>query len=113
MLYEAGVLTGSGAFGAFLPGHAPEPRGGGGDRRARGDTGVQGALQPDCRPERRADFSKVRFPRSFYLERYDSDGALMGIGSGFFHFARRRDCRYELPCDRRRVSAVIVTAVGE
>jgi S1-C subfamily serine protease len=111
MLYEAGVLTGSGAFGAFCPDTL----------LSRAEAAAIVARAADTAFRERfsltADLSGEQIFQKcasavFYLERYDSDGALMGIGSGFF-ISRDGLAVTNYHVIDGASSAVIVTADGE
>jgi hypothetical protein len=82
-LYRAGVLTGCDSFGTFRPD--------GQLTRAEASAVIARAASAEFRkaltlPRELSgeDIYKKCAPAVFYLERYDSEGVLLGIGSGFF-----------------------------
>ncbi|SHI10614.1 S-layer homology domain-containing protein [Sporobacter termitidis DSM 10068] len=82
-LYRAGVLTGCDSFGTFRP-DAPLSRAEAAAIAARAaDKGFRKSLTLPV-PLSGADIYSKCAPAVFYLERYDSEGVLIGIGSGFF-----------------------------
>ena len=83
ILYRAGVLTGCDSFGTFRP-HEPL-------NRAEAAAVIARASSTEFRKSvsltdelRGEDIYKKCAPAVFYLERFDSEGVLLGIGSGFF-----------------------------
>lgn len=83
LLYRAGVLTGSDSYGTFRP-FEPLTRAEAAAVIARAsNTGFRKSvsLSAELRGE---DIYKKCAPAVFYLERYDTEGVLLGIGSGFF-----------------------------
>jgi len=82
-LYRAGVFTGRDEFGRFDP-HAPLRRAEAAavlSRAASGQARVRFTLSGVYTAEQ---IYKLCAPSVFYLERYNSEGALIGFGSGFF-----------------------------
>ena len=83
MLYEAGVLTGCDSYGTFCPSSLLS--------RAEAAAIVARAADPDFRQnvQLTSDLSAEEIYKKcasavFYIERYDSEGNLLGVGSGFF-----------------------------
>ena len=83
MLYRAGVLTGGDEFGTFRPF----------DTLTRAEAAAILAQAADAGFRRSvtlpraltgAELYEKSAPAVFYLERYDTEGILIGIGSGFF-----------------------------
>lgn len=110
LLYRAGVLTGCDVFGTFRP-QAPLSRAEAAVIAARAsDAGFRQTLTlpPVLSGE---ELYERCAPAVFYLERYDTEGILIGIGSGFFI---SRDglavTNYHVISDAS--SAVITTADG-
>ncbi len=82
-LYRAGVLTGCDSFGTFRP-YEPLTRAEAAAIIARAsDTGFRKAVTLTAELRGEEIYEKCA-PAVFYLERYDSEGVLLGIGSGFF-----------------------------
>lgn len=82
-LYKAGILTGSDKFGTFLPFQSLS--------RAEAAAIIARAADMNFRKSitlpralTGAELFEKSSPAVFYLERYDSEGVLLGIGSGFF-----------------------------
>ncbi len=82
-LYEAGVLTGNDSFGSFCPFSLLSRAEAAAIVARAADAGFRKnvCLVPDLSG---AEIYKKCADAVFYLERFDSDGALLGIGSGFF-----------------------------
>ena len=83
LLYEAGVLTGCDSYGTFCPN----------DYITRAEAAViiaraaDSGFREDVRLTNELsaeDIYEKCASATFYLERYDSEGTLLGIGSGFF-----------------------------
>ncbi len=82
-LYEAGVLAGSDRLGTFRP-YGLLSRAEAAAMVARAaDAGFRKSLNLSAKLSGEQIYEKCA-SAVFYLERYDMDGALMGIGSGFF-----------------------------
>lgn len=83
ILYRAGILTGCDSFGTFRPYSAISRAEAAAIIARAADTGFRKSLQlPSGMPSE--DIYTKCSSAVFYMERYDIDGHLMGIGSGFF-----------------------------
>lgn len=83
LLYRAGVLTGCDKFGTFRP-RAPLSRAEAAVIAARAsDAGFRQALTLPPKMSGEELYERCA-PAVFYLERYDTEGIPIGIGSGFF-----------------------------
>jgi S1-C subfamily serine protease len=83
LLYRAGVLTGCDSYGTFNPFETLTRAEAAAIIARAADTGFRQrfSLPAELRGE---DIFKMCAPAVFYLERFDSEGVLLGIGSGFF-----------------------------
>lgn len=82
-LYRAGVLAGCDKFGTFLPFDSLTRAEAAAIAARASDTDFRKTAALPQELSGKEIFSKCA-PAVFYLERYDSEGGLMGTGSGFF-----------------------------
>jgi S1-C subfamily serine protease len=110
MLYRAGILTGRDSFGTFNP-NAPLSRAEAAVIEARvSNTGFRKSVTLPKELSGKELYARCA-PAVFYLERFDSENVLIGIGSGFFiSSSGLAVTNYHVIADA--ASAVITTADG-